>query len=144
MLPKDDVFNFVIQGKDLETLKILPKEVPNTKTIQKAVATKDRKIMQYLIDQGYSLSVGCFYTALMRYDFDTVKFLCEKNCPWDSEICATIAAYNPSMLKYIRERGCPWDEETAIALAGQNEVELLAYAIDNGIHIDARTCAEAA
>lgn len=74
-----------------------------------------------------------------------IRYLVEKGCPWDPEVCATFADNgNLEGLIFARENGCPWNEFTCRCAAEMGHLSCLKYAHQQGCPWDARTCHAAA
>ncbi len=76
---------------------------------------------------------------------EMLKFLREKNVPWNEDTCEFAAqAGNLKILKWARDHGCPWNEGTCTSAAYQGNLEILKWARDHGCPWNKDTCAGAA
>jgi len=83
----------------------------------------------------------CAYAAYAG-KIETVKWLREIGCPWDTRSCA-YAAENGQLdtLKYLHENECPWNYASCENADDNNHFDVLKYLHENGCPCNKNSCA---
>src|SRR5579872_647404 len=67
-----------------------------------------------LFDCRFCLNIIVASDVARQGHLEVFKWLREKNCPWDSNICSFAAMHGHlHIIQWARENGCDWDEETS-------------------------------
>lgn len=128
------------KGKHLATVRwLLGEDVRcpfDVFSLYAAARAGDLPIIQLLLDRGAgsrgldSKLTGC---AARGGHLEVLKWLREKGCPWDEEVCAAAArGGHIETLRYLRDNGCPWDEGTCNLAAVGGHLSVLEFARDRG------------
>ncbi len=133
----------MVQGGHLDMLMFAFKNgCPlDTASVYYAAKIEDLKILQYLYSiGGNKLPETAWYSAAAWGQLDTLKWLLDKDCPWDERVCAEAARHGYlDVLKWLRSEGCPWDKRTCMDAATEGHFEVLKWARHNGCKWDKKT-----
>ena len=130
--------------------KIYTKAIAKVSLCDYAALCNHLDVIKWLCKNESPLDSICFLSAIggrvlgednadtsTEKSFDTIKYLVERGCPWDSSVCTrAVEIGDLHILKYLHEKGCPWNAETfAIAKHFDNK-EIITYLEREGCPID--------
>ena len=89
--------------------------------------------LQYAHQQGQPL-LSEFYTfAVVKSNFEMMRYLHENGCAWDKHACRTAAATgNFPFLQFIHEHGGYWDTEVCRLASERRDLNMVLYLLRNG------------
>jgi hypothetical protein len=121
--------------------------------IHAAEKPNNRALLQYLIDEGCTLTSDCISSAVKSNDFEQLKWLHSKGSPvgrlanWDAAVygrrdvvewlhergaqygsttmCSVASYGHTELCQWLREQGCEWDSTACELAAGHGEVVTL-------------------
>jgi hypothetical protein len=100
-----------------------------------AAANGYTEIMEWSYANGCPLDAQTMeYTvATADRDFETVKWLHERHCPWDYKACRMAANANRlDILQWLYQRGCPLHREVHEAATRFGNAEMLGWLVEQG------------
>lgn len=86
----------------------------------------------WLNTHGYRNDECVCAIAAYQGDLELLKWLRERDCPWDSKTCeSAVRGGHLEILQWIRENGCPWDYVTYMIARKNGNREILKWLHEN-------------
>jgi hypothetical protein len=140
----------ILHGSDMGTLtdivdlETMCHEMIDTSVLKLAARMGSIYLLQQGMRKGLPLTPELCAEAA-KGDLETLQWLRQQGCPWDSLTCATAAKANrKDIIEWARENGCPWDGTACVGAAIGGHLELLQWLRQQGCPWNAYTCAGAA
>lgn len=119
-----------------------------SKIVRKAVNHSNYSVLEWINDNGpmhgYDISYVCLFTA-QKGDLQMLKWLRERNVPWNNYTCAAAAEFGHyELFVWAYENGCPVNDKTIMKAAEHGHLEIIEFLFFKKYNITSFSIAPAA
>lgn len=103
-----------------------------------AAEKSSSELLDWANNNGFKWNERTISQAIYSNNLDIVKWLRDKERPWNSETAA--GTDNMKIMKWLRDNECPWNDETCVTAIRNNNNDILKWIVNNGCPISAHVC----